>query len=105
MFESDDGLMLPVTRQKAGRLGMALPLGMVKPPAGTDSARVMEVAERSSLFRVSQVWAAWAADGIAMQAATASAGRVVRDGNFKVMGSQLLLNIRLKRAARRLRRG
>src|ERR1035438_3810456 len=61
--ESDDGLMTPATRQKAGRLDRALPAGGVKLPAGTDCARGMEVAGRSSLFRVSQVCAGCAADG------------------------------------------
>src|ERR1035441_5452977 len=74
--ESDDGLMTPATRQKAGRLDRALPAGGVKLPAGTDSARVMEVAGRSSLFRVSQVWAGCAADGSPKQASTASTARV-----------------------------
>src|ERR1039457_2507015 len=70
--ESDEGLITPATRQNAGRLDMALPLGGVKLPAGTDSARVMDVAGRSSLFRVSQVWAAGAADASAMQETAAS---------------------------------
>src|ERR1019366_6416420 len=88
--ESDDGVMTPATRQKAGRLGMALPLGGVKLPAGTDSARVMDVAGRSSLFRASQVWAAGAADASWMQAATASTASVVRHGDCGVIGRQLL---------------
>src|ERR1017187_10295996 len=88
--ESDDGLMTPATRQKAGRLDTALPLVGVKPPAGTASARVMEVAGSSSLFRVSQVGAACAADGSPKQAATASTARVVRDGDCGVIGRQLL---------------
>src|ERR1700691_552919 len=91
MFESDDGLITPVTRQKAGRLGRALPLGTVKPPAGTASARAIAVAGSSSLFKVSQVWAAGAR---CAQAATASTARVVRDVGCGFMGSELLLNIR-----------
>src|ERR1022692_4980142 len=69
--ESDEGLITPATRQNAGRLDMALPLGGVKLPAGTDSARVMDVAGRSSLLRASHVWAAFAADASCKQAAPA----------------------------------
>src|ERR1035441_3224286 len=93
ILESADGLMTPATRQKAGRLGKALPTGGVKLPAATDSALVIEVAGRSSLLRVSQVWAAGAADASAMQAATASTARVVRDRDGEVIDGRLLLNI------------
>src|ERR1035438_10875591 len=61
--ESDDGLMTPATRQKAGRLDRALPAGGVKLPAGTDSARGMEGAGGASFFRGSQVWGGGAAGG------------------------------------------
>ena len=68
--ESEDGLIMPDTRQNAGRLGIALPPGALNAPAAMGSARETEALPRSSLLNDSQVWAAEAAPASARQLAT-----------------------------------
>ena len=82
MSESDDGLRVAATRQKAGRSGMALPLGALKAPAATDSAVVMVAPGRSSFARDSQDWAARAWVTAVKETARDTATRVVRDFSF-----------------------
>ena len=48
------GAMTPATRQKAGAFSAADPPGGVNPPAGADSACVMEVSGRSRSISRSQ---------------------------------------------------
>src|SRR5579863_655503 len=55
MSESADGLMVPATRQNAGRFAMAGLPGGVKVPAGTASAVLMVVLGRFSLASASQL--------------------------------------------------
>src|SRR5581483_11753618 len=54
MFESLVGLIIPATRQNAGRLGMGLPSGGVNEPAGTASATVIVAPDSASLARPAQ---------------------------------------------------
>ncbi len=58
MFESADGVIVTATRQNAGRLGIAGPVGGVNVPAGTDCAIVTLANGIATDARPSQVVAA-----------------------------------------------
>src|ERR1039457_2152775 len=78
MFDSEEGLITPATRQNAGRFARALPEGGLKDPAGTDSARLMVVAGRLSFVSASQPWGGGDATANRAHAHKASTLRHVR---------------------------
>src|ERR1035441_10317058 len=78
MFESADGLMSPVTLQKAGRLATTnLPPGGVELPAGIDPALAMDAPGSVRWASASQGVAADTGAATAMQAKRAKTARTM----------------------------
>src|SRR5262249_53584931 len=77
--ESEEGLIVPATLQKAGRFGIGRPPGGGKDPAGTASASVMDVWASESFARLSQ-GAAMALAARAMAASSSAVGFINETG-------------------------
>jgi hypothetical protein len=67
IFESAEGVIIPATRQNAGRLSIALSPGGVNDPAGTAWAAVIFVSGSVSAARLSHATGDRAAANAAMQ--------------------------------------